>query len=323
MAVSRLSTALLDGRLALPDGLIVVLRPPATMDLSSLPRDRLRIVTTWKPDHDAWTAAGLAVATLSTPAEMAIVAAPRSKRFAQGLIAEAARIAPLVAVDGLRTDGIDSLWREVRGRGIAVEDVTKAHGRLFWCRPGTALADWAAPSPMRGQDGFWRQPGIFSEDAIDRGSQLLSAALPATLPARMADLGAGWGVLSAAVLSRAGVVTLDLIEAEARALDCARLSIIDSRATFHWADVLNFRPDRAYDGIVMNPPFHVGRAADPALGTGFIAAASGMLTPMGQLWLVANRHLGYDRALKEHFRHVAEIGGNSSYKILHASRPRR
>jgi 16S rRNA (guanine1207-N2)-methyltransferase len=73
----------------------------------------------------------------------------------------------------------------------------------------------------------------------------------------------------------------------------------------------------------MNPPFHAGRAADPALGRAFIAAAARMLSPTGQLWLVANRHLAYETALQEHFRQVAEIGGDPSFRIMHAARPKR
>jgi 16S rRNA (guanine1207-N2)-methyltransferase len=323
MARSRLSTAVRDGMLPLPDGPVAVLRPPAGMDLGALPRDRVRIVTTWKPDHDAWAAAGYALGTAAEPSAMALVVVPRSKRLAHALIAEAARVAPLVAVDGARTDGVDSLWREVRGRGIAVADVTKAHGRLFWFAPGDRLADWAAPPPAQGPDGFWRQAGVFSEEGIDRGSALLAAALPGRLPARMADLGAGWGYLAAAVLAREGVESVDLVEAEALALDCARLSVTDARAAFHWADVTAFRPGRAFDGMVMNPPFHAGRAADPSLGRAFIAAAAGMLSPVGQLWMVANRHLGYEATLQDHFRQVAECGGDASFRLFHAARPRR
>jgi 16S rRNA (guanine1207-N2)-methyltransferase len=325
MAQSRLSTALAERLLLLPDGPLSVLRPPEGMDLGALPRDRVRIVTTWKPDHAAWAKAGYAVATEAGPSAMALVAVPRSKRLAHALIGEAARNAPLVAVDGARTDGVDSLWHEVRGRGIAAADMTKGHGRLFWFMPGRMLDDWQATPPARGPDGFWRQAGVFSENGVDRGSALLAAALPARLPARMADLGAGWGYLSAAVLAHDGVASIDLLEAEALALDCARLSVTDPRATFHWADVTGFIPAEPYDGIVMNPPFHAGagRAADPALGRAFIAAAARMLAPGGQLWMVSNRHLGYETALETHFRQITEIGGDPSYRVIHAARPRR
>lgn len=323
MAQSRLTTAVRDGALPLEEGAIAVLRPPAGMDLSALPRAAVRIVTTWKPDHDAWRAAGYAVDTAPAPAAMALVAVPRSKALAHGLIAEAARISPVVAVDGARTDGVDSLWREVRARGIEVADITKAHGRLFWFAPGGRLADWAAPPPAQGADGFWRQAGVFSEDGVDPGSALLAQALPAQLPARMADLGAGWGYLAAAVLGRAGVQSCDLIEGEARALDCARRNVADARAAFHWADALAFRPERGFDGIVMNPPFHAGRAADPGLGRAFVAAAARMLAPQGQLWMVANRHLGYDAFLADHFRQVTDLGGTPAFRVTNAARPKR
>jgi 16S rRNA (guanine1207-N2)-methyltransferase len=323
MAQSRLTTAVREGALPLTEGGIVVLRPASGMDLSALPRDDVRIVTTWKPDHDAWRAAGFAVDVTATRAGMALVAVPRSKALAHALIAEAARVAPLVAVDGARTDGVDSLWREVRARGIEVADITKAHGRLFWFAPGDLLADWAAPPPAQGTDGFWRQAGVFSEDGVDPGSALLAAALPAKLPARMADLGAGWGYLAAAVLARTGVQSCDLIEGEALALDCARRNVTDSRASFHWADGLTFRPERAFDGVVMNPPFHAGRTADPELGRAFVAAAGRMLAPHGQLWMVANRHLGYESILAEKFRHVTDLGGTPAFRITHAARPKR
>jgi len=73
----------------------------------------------------------------------------------------------------------------------------------------------------------------------------------------------------------------------------------------------------------MNPPFHAGRAADPALGRAFIAAAARMLAPSGQLWMVANRHLPYEATLRETFRNVADAGGDGAFKVFHATRPLR
>jgi 16S rRNA (guanine1207-N2)-methyltransferase len=75
--------------------------------------------------------------------------------------------------------------------------------------------------------------------------------------------------------------------------------------------------------VVMNPPFHTGRDADPALGVGFIGAAARMLSPAGVLWLVANRHLPYDRSLTTLFREVQEIGGDAAFRVMRASHPIR
>ncbi len=162
---------------------------------------------------------------------------------------------------------------------------------------------------------------MFSAEKVDHGSGLLAAALPERLPASITDLGAGWGWLAAKILARPGVEVLHLVEADCAALDCARRNVTDPRARFHWEDATRFRPEAPVDAVVMNPPFHVGRAADPALGAAFIAAAASMLAPAGRLWMVANRHLPYEAVLARHFREVAEIGGDSGFKLLMAARP--
>lgn len=304
------------------------MRPPAGFDIAALPRDRLTVCHSFWPDCDFWQAMGLPVAaTPKAGAGVAVVVVPRSKTLARGLIAQACATARLVVVDGQKTDGTDSLWREVRGRLGDVPGLTKAHGRLFWFPASTIFDDWAVPAPQRGPDGFLTQPGVFSEGGQDRGSQLLAQALPAKLPPRLADLGAGWGYLAAVALTRAGIGSIDLVEAEALALDCARHNVTDPRARFVWADATRHAPDAPYDGIVMNPPFHAGRAADPTLGRAFIAAAARMLAPSGQLWMVANRHLPYEAALRETFRVVSELvpatGADGAFKLFHASRPLR
>lgn len=319
MPRSRLTTALEEG-LTLPEGEILVLRPPVAMDLFMLPPERVAIHHGFRPDRDAWAGAGLRVVDEPTPAAVALVCVPRSKALARGLVAEAARLAPFVLVDGQRTDGVDALWREVRGRREGVEGLAQGHGRLFWFAGGAGFEDWALPGPVQGEGGLWTQPGVFSADGPDRGSLMLAAALPPKLPRRMADFGAGVGVLAMAALSREGVESMDLIEGERLALDCARRNVGDPRARFLWDDA-TAGVRGPYDGIVMNPPFHAGRAPEPRLGRAFLEAAARALTPSGQLWVVANRHLPYETPLAELFRQVEEIGGDAGFKLLHAAQP--
>lgn len=308
---------------ALPDGQIAILRPAASYDVSALPRDAVRIVQGFYPDNAAWRDAGYDVATELTPVSMAIVVVPRSKAQARAMVAEACAKAEFVVVDGQKTDGVDSLFKDCRKRLGDLPSITKAHGRIFWFAATDVFADWAAGEPARGAHGYFTTAGVFSDGAVDAGSALLAEALPPKLPARMADLGAGWGYLAAPVLACEGVTSLDLIEAEHLSLDCARLNVTDPRVSFHWADATRFAPETHYDGIVMNPPFHAGRSADPSLGQAFIRAAARMLTPQGKLWMVANRHLPYESAMTENFRNVDIIGGNGAFKVFHANRPIR
>jgi len=327
MRSARLRFALESGAFALPaTGSIVVYRPVAGDDLSPLPKDRVVVATGFRPDHDAFAALGYRVAVGGgTGHAAALVCLPRAKLAAHAVLAEAAAaVVPggLVLVDGQKTDGVDAVYRDLRGRVAVSAPVVKAHGRIFGFAAGPGLADWAA-RPTLIEGGFQTLPGVFSADAPDRGSVLLAAALPERLPGRVIDLGAGWGFLARAVLARSGVTALDLVEAEAAALDCARANIADPRARFHWADATTFQPDRVADAVVCNPPFHTSRAADPALGVAFLQAAARMLAPHGTLWLVANRALPYDRVLTALFREVEPIGSDGAYRLTRAARPVR
>ncbi len=319
MRSARLELALESGLLRLPvAGDIVVMRPRAGDDLSALPQERVVVQTGFKPDHDYFAAQGY---RSSGEAELAIVCVPRSKPQARAMMA-AARGAAAIVVDGQKTDGVESLLKDCKGLGLQISEVlSKAHGKLAVVTPSERLADWAAvPANV---EGFQTVPGVFSADGPDRGSVLLAAALPAKLGARVADLGAGWGYLSRAILTREGVVSLDLIEAEALALDCARVNIADARATFIWADATTYKTTKPWDSVVMNPPFHAGREAEASLGMGFIKAAHRGLLPGGSLWMVANKHLPYEPLLTSLFKQVEQVGGDSAFRVTRASYPIR
>ncbi len=322
----RLSLAL-EGGLALPEGArIAVFAPTPESDLSPLPLNMCHVITGDKRAHDHFAALGYICNTAPEGRYgAALVCLPRAKDHARALIAEAADVTDgPVLVDGLKTDGIESALKACRARADCYGLVNKAHGKLFWMDPAPQLGDWRAGPPQRIEEGFVTAPGVFSADGIDPASRALADHLPANLGAHVIDLGAGWGYLSRRALERETVQRIDLIEADHAALACARLNVTDARAHLHWEDALRWRPDAAADTVLMNPPFHTGRSADPALGRAFIAAAADMLKPTGHLWMVANRHLPYERTLAGLFAEVAEAaGGDTRFKLLHARRPLR
>lgn len=320
----------LEAGLSLPDsGPIAVFHPRAGEWLGPLPAAQLQVITPHAPDQAAFSAAGLACEVAAKGRfAAALVCLPRSRAEARDLIAQAAALTDgPVIVDGQKTDGIDAMLRDLRGRVELSEPLAKGHGKIAWfASPGAALADWRAiPGSCEGDGRSWQTlPGLFSADGIDPASALLAEALPAGLKGIAADLGAGWGYLSARLLAKApGLAALHLVESDARALDCARANVTDPRAVFHWADATRPLSRLLVDVVVMNPPFHQGRDARPQLGAAFIAAAAAMLKPSGQLFLVANRHLPYEAALATAFRKVSELPGSPGFKIVHAEGPIR
>jgi 16S rRNA (guanine1207-N2)-methyltransferase len=308
--------------LSLPDDCIVLQPDPGT-DLGGIAH--ARIVHPFRPAHDHFASRQFAVSPqIEGRAEAVIVCLPRAKAEAYAMVAEAAaHSAGLIVVDGGKTDGVDSLLKAMRARAPVGGVVSKAHGKMFWCAAADDdFSDWAQ-GPELTEDGFWSAPGVFSADGVDEGSALLASVLPEDMSGAVADLGAGWGFLSMHILTRPAVTTLHLVEAHHMALQCAEHNVVDPRARFHWADACNWMSPETLNTVVMNPPFHNLRQADPTLGQAFIEAAARALKPKGQLFMVANRHLPYEENLARLFRAVNDLGGNGRFKLFRAEAPRR
>ena len=326
MLAQRLSLALERGIVSLPrDGKIAVVLPAAGTDLSALPRERTEVVSRSFRVHRAFSESGYRVVSAPEgPYALAVLSLPRAKAAAQAALAE---IVPLTrgptVIDGQKTDGVESLQRELGQRALVGEALVKAHGRMF-AATGIDCAGWnAVPGQVaRPNGGVYRTShGAFSPDGVDPGSRALAEALPDRMDGHAVDLGSGWGYLADAVLER-GATSVDLVEDDLAALEASRANLRDVRARFHWTDALTFRPDPRADHVVTNPPFHAGRNADASIGQGFIRAGARMLARKGTLWLVANRHLPYESTLVEAFRDVRTLGQRAEYKLFKAARPR-
>ncbi len=332
----RIALAFAEGVLDLPDsGDVLVIRGRSPDLARVVDSRRLLFEQGFRPDHDALAAAGLRVTVRAeAPAAMAVVIAARARAETLGALARALALTPpgaMVALDGAKTDGIDGLARQVAAVLPVEARFAKAHGKVLALRRPEALpaavADWAAAAaPQRNAAGFVTAPGMFSPEGPDPGSQRLAARLAEhRVAGRVADLGAGWGWLASAALDRCpGIETIALHEADAAALDAARVNVPDPRARFHWSDVRRLgRGDGPFDWVVMNPPFHQGRAATPELGAGFVAAAARVLAPSGSLLMVANRQLPYEAALEAAFLRWEKVEEDAAFKVLAADRPRR
>lgn len=295
---------------------------------------RLSCVQGYRPAFLALQASGLAVAP--EPGEQrfdgALILCGRHRGENENRIAEAlerVREGGCILVGGGKDDGIASLRRRVAGLVPLDGHLAKFHGGAFWFR---RPADAAPPAgalradngPVRVEGRFTTAPGMFSHDRVDKGSRLLAETIPGTLGGKIADFCAGWGYLSAEVAQRApDVRAIDLYEADFASLKSARvnLSALEGVETgFHWHDLLTEKVEEKYAAIVMNPPFHDRRAADPLIGQGMIRAACGALRKGGQLWMVANAHLPYEATLNARFGSHREHARQGGFKVLSAVR---
>ena len=343
-ALDALLLPFADGSLAREPGSLF-LRARAGAALAPVDWPGLVCETAFKPDADALGRAGFDVradgvgdagdaAAEDSPAPLVLLLPPRQRDDARALFAEAlARAAPGACVVAAVANDAGAKSAEADFARIAgpLSTRSKHKCRVFWARAGQAGADPAlaaqwreldAPRPVAG-GRFLSRPGVFAWDRIDPASALLARHLPADLAGRAADLGAGYGYLSAELLERCpGITALDAFEADARALALARHNLAGHAARvmlgFHWQDVTaGIAP--GYDILVSNPPFHVPDGRErPDIGRAFIAAAARALRPGGRLWLVANRHLPYEEALGAGFGEARLVAQEGGFKVVEA-----
>ncbi|RED14332.1 class I SAM-dependent methyltransferase [Pontivivens insulae] len=326
---ARLNYALGQG-LLLPEGPMLAIRPTASPEWREHV-ERLECLQSFKPDHDALASLGLRMVQEVGATASALVCLTRSREESLANIAAAWSALPergLLLISGEKKQGADAIFKSVRKVAEVDGSTSKAHGRLFWITVGATrpdvLADWHAAGQMRRNGaGYLTAPGMFSPDKVDAGSQLLADAFAGELKGDVADLGAGWGWLSAAALTSSDKIdSIKLIEAEKLSLNAAQQNIDDARASFEWGDATALPARRVFDTVISNPPFHKTRAADPELGRAFIASAARVLKSSGTFWMVANRQLPYESALETHFQRWEELPGNGAFKLFRARRPR-
>jgi 16S rRNA (guanine1207-N2)-methyltransferase len=288
----------------------------------------------FKPDADALQEAGLELIEPELPQRYPIVMVlpPRQRDAARAALARAVALTEphgRILASAANASGARSHEADLARLVGPLTSLSKHKCRVFWSAAlqhvdAELLAQWCTlDAPRSIADGrFLSRPGLFAWDRIDAGSALLAQHFPATLRGRAADLGAGFGYLTAELLARCpNIHEVDLFEAELRALELARRNLVavapPIRLGFHWHDVARGLPQR-YDVIVSNPPFHVGAPSRLALGSNFIRAAARALHPGGCLWLVANRHLAYESVLLAEFARVRTVVQAQGFKIIEA-----
>ncbi len=312
-------------------GPILVIRATGNPAYHAFDPSTLHCTQSFKPDVDTLERMGLTThRAIPENATAAIVELTRSKPENLSNIAKAHAALNLGAtlyIDGAKTDGIDSILKAVKKLTVIDGSYSKAHGKTIWLTKNqndNPFQNWLGLTDcQKNKDDFWTVPGIFSADAIDPASAMLCENITQPLIGKGADLGAGWGYLGQHALQEYPKIThIDLYEAEQISLDCAQKNITDARTDFHWCDIQEMPVKPAYDFILMNPPFHVSRKADPAIGRAFIAKAAKMLTSKGRLWMVANKQLPYEACLNDHFNTWDYVKQTNQYKIIHARRPK-
>ena len=159
--------------------------------------------------------------------------------------------------------------------------------------------------------------GIFSKSKPDEGSLLLAqSAIEQKLSGRVLDMGCGYGLVGLLLKKFNPEVTIDGIDVNIKAVECAIASAERLGLEAHYA-VKDGREDlgMTYDAILLNPPIRTGKATIFEL----YRNAYAHLKPQGSLIIVIRRQQGSASSFKELqtiFPAVSRIKLHKGYEIL-------
>ena len=285
----------------------------------------------FKPAFDALTSSGLETVTRlasETDRELILIIPSKNRQQTLAWMAESMqRLADggmvlMACANSYGAKGYESSLKKLSGN---INSTSKSKCRIFSARKTTlfdaALADqWRSNvKPQRIEShGLISQPGLFSWDRPDPGSRLLLAHLPELSGTGM-DLCCGYGLLSEEILRTSEHAKhLHLVEAEQLALECAAKNCEQwaSQTDYHWLDAANEPLPGEVDWIVCNPPFHTGQERDIELGQKIIMNGCRSLKSGGEIYLVANRKLPYERILQSALKTVTISVQAEGFKVI-------
>ena len=169
---------------------------------------------------------------------------------------------------------------------------------------------------------FRTDTGVFSRGEIDRGTELLLAALEIGPCELILDLGCGYGAIGivAARVSEGGRVILT--DVNERAVALARTNVaangIDN-AEVRLGNLYEPVAGISFDHIVCNPPIRAGRGVVDRI----VSEAPAHLLDGGSLWLVARTRQGADslrHRMAATFGAADIVKRGSGFKVLRTTK---
>jgi len=167
-------------------------------------------------------------------------------------------------------------------------------------------------------------PGVFSFDRQDAGTQMLLSASKVKPGSKVLDVGCGYGLIGL-FASIQGAGWVDLVDYDLLAISSCKETLSINRimnTTVLAGDLLGSVGSNKYDLILSNPPFHAGQAVDFQITEAMIRQSYQALNSDGQITIVANRFIPYDRLINEIFGNVSCLIESGRFHVLSGKKTR-
>jgi 16S rRNA (guanine1207-N2)-methyltransferase len=264
--------------------------------------------------------------------DLVIIQFPKSKAelsFTLAMVAESLSEECLVLVVGENKSGIKSLEKLTNEQ---LKDCIKIdaarHCLLFaakMIKPKEVfvLNNWLKPYSFtinKTEVDVLALPGVFSQNSLDIGTQVLLENLPEKVTGELLDFGCGAGVIACYIGKLFPEAKLNLLDVSALALYSAQESLKINALigeTFPSNSLSNVTGK--YDYVISNPPFHQGLKTNYQATETFLSQIKAHLKPKGKVTVVANSFLRYQTIMEKALGQTQVLVKQKGFSLYHCS----
>ena len=164
-----------------------------------------------------------------------------------------------------------------------------------------------------------QEENVFAKGKLDSATKLLLENLKIKDNDEILDLGCGAGVLGIVASKMAKNVKITFIDNDYLSIDTTQKNLVLNQIQNSDVSINNGATaikDRRFDVVVTNPPFHQGRGILLDIADQFIRDGSRVLVKDGQMYVVCNIFLPYEKTMKRVFGNARIIASNKSFKVI-------
>lgn len=233
-------------------------------------------------------------------------------------------------VAGMVKNMAPSLWQTVeRLIGATVPSKAVKKARLIYAQPDKQQHTSDTPYPVcyqleNTQYKICNHANVFSHQRLDIGTRFFLEHLPQGIQyQQVVDLGCGNGVVGVVFAAKNQQAHIHFIDESFMAVASAkqnfRHAFAERSAIFTACDALTGFASDSVDLVLCNPPFHQQNTIGGHIAMRMFKQAKKVLRTSGELWVIGNRHLGYQSSLKKYFSNVELVSSNAKFIIVKAS----
>lgn len=264
--------------------------------------------------------------------DLVIIQFPKSKAeltFTLAMIAESVSQESLILIVGENKSGIKSLEKLTSEQLQDCAKIDSARhcllfaGNMITPQVPFILENWLKHYTFTINDiavEVTALPGVFSQNGLDIGTQVMLEHLPKKITGEVLDFGCGAGVIASYLGKTCPEISLSLLDVSALALYSAQktLKLNNISAKVFPSNSLS-NVTRKYDHVISNPPFHQGLKTNYQATETFLSKVKPYLTRKGKVTVVANSFLRYQPIMEEAIGHTKILVKKKGFSLYHCS----